>query len=83
MKAAHIIVDGKMTGFIAREADGCRGCLFHGRRSAVCMEASHQAVRAGQPDCDDAAPGGGAYIYVGADPRQLPLIDTAIGTHEP
>jgi hypothetical protein len=75
VKIANFIHEGKLIGFVAREANGCTGCLFDGCRSAVCMEAAHQAQRAGQPDCDDKAPAGGNYVYVEADPRQAELLE--------
>ena len=74
MSTAHLIHEGKLIGFVAREASGCTGCLFDGCRSAVCMEAAAQAKRASQPDCDDGSPAGG-YIYVEADPRQAELLE--------
>lgn len=48
----------------------CRGCLFDGQWSKVCMKAAKAAVRAGMHDCDD------GYIYeaVPQDPRQLVLV---------
>lgn len=73
MNTAHIIINGKQLGFVAREASGCTGCIFDGCRSAVCNEASAQAKRSGQPDCDDSSPAG-AYIYVEADHRQGELL---------
>lgn len=73
MNTAHIILNGSMLGFAAREASGCTGCLFDGCRSAVFNEAAAQAKRAGQPDCDDKSLAGG-YIYVEGDHRQGELL---------
>lgn len=70
---AHIILNGAMLGFIAREASDCKGCLFDGCRSDVCREAGHQAARVGLPDCEAPSPAGG-YIYVEADHRQGELL---------
>lgn len=55
----------------------CDGCHFIGQRSAVCKQASANAVDAGHPDCDDVLPGRRSVIYVldKTDPRQLPLLE--------
>lgn len=51
---------------------GCRGCVFDGQWSPVCIRASAAAVRAGFRDCD----AGVIYVAVEVDPRQLPIIQT-------
>lgn len=84
MRPAAFDIDGKTIGFIAREVprtveveEQCKGCLFEGKSFRVCNAAGDHAAEAGQPDCEDAAPGKGSYIYVEADPRQLVLEASA------
>ena len=48
----------------------CRGCVFDGQWSKVCMKAAKVAVRAGLRDCDD----GFIYTEVQQYPRQLVLV---------
>ncbi len=77
MKTATITINGKRIGFIAKEStdDECVGCMFDRHGSRMCRAAESSAAQADQPDCEDKAPNNGTYIYVEADPRQLPLID--------
>lgn len=48
----------------------CRGCLFDGQWSRVCMKAAATAVRANLNDCD----AGYIYVAVQQDPRQMALV---------
>ena len=72
-------IDPTAVRFKAREAEAanCEGCLFE-RSFGVCSTAAALAMANGQPDCEECAPGGMAYIYVldQSDPRQLNLIKT-------
>lgn len=50
--------------------NGCKGCLFEHERFSTCKLAGEEAVKRGQPDCDD----GWTYKAVAVDPRQLDLL---------
>jgi hypothetical protein len=55
--------------YSASPCNSCHGCLFDGQASKVCRKASHAAIRAVLPDCDD----GFIYVAVPVDARQLSL----------
>lgn len=55
--------------FVSRPGATCRGCLFHGNRSAVCRAAGEEAARRAITDCEN----GVVYVAPVADNRQLKI----------
>lgn len=62
-------LDPAELSFTAKQATGCRGCIFDNQRSEVCRKANAIAHLAGIADCDF----GFVYIKRETDPRQLKI----------